>query len=328
MHLCVQELIEKCIPCQAVGRGNPPEPMGTPPTEDTPWDTVAIDFYGPIPQTGQYLLVVTDLYSKFPEVELVNSTEAKTCIPRLDKIFATHGIPRKVKSDNGPPFNGRDFERYMNALGIEWTTSTPLWPQGNPHVERFMKPLGKVLKTAQIEGKPWKQELQRFLLAYRATPHTTTKVAPSELLFNRTIRGHLPELRSNKVVNKHDYAKTNIEKSRVINKQNYDRTHNARESGIQVGDTVICRQKKQNKLSPNFSPDLLTVIDRRFNTVVAEGKDNTITRNVSHFKKIQRSEESEDEGETELDEQTQQTPENNVRPQRDRRPVLRYGYDP
>jgi hypothetical protein len=57
-----------------------------------------------------------------------------------------------------------------------------------------MKPIGKLLKTAEIEGKNWKQELQRFLLQYRSTPHQTTKVAPCELLFNRQIRGYLPEL--------------------------------------------------------------------------------------------------------------------------------------
>ena len=76
------------------------------------------------------------------------------------------------------------------------------WPQRNAVVERFMKPIGKLLKTAEIKGKNWRQELQRFLLQYRSTPHQTTKVASSELLFNRKIRGYLPEL-----TNKHKMAK-------------------------------------------------------------------------------------------------------------------------
>ena len=103
----------------------------------------------------------------------------------------------------------------MTTLGIEWKTITPLWPQGNAVVERFMKPIGKLLKTAEIENKNWKQELQRFLLQYRSTPHQTTKVAPSELLFNRKIRGYLPELTHKKVINKHKMAKTNLEKKRI-----------------------------------------------------------------------------------------------------------------
>ena len=39
-----------------------------------------------------------------------------------------------------------------------------------------MQPLGKALKTATIEGRPWRQELSRFLFTYRNTPHSTTGV--------------------------------------------------------------------------------------------------------------------------------------------------------
>ena len=99
------------VACQAVGTNNPPEPMRITPTATEPWQSLAIDFYGPIPRSGQYLLVVIDTYSKFPEVEIVKSTSAKACIPKLDRIFATHGIPRKIRTDNGPTFNGDEFKR-------------------------------------------------------------------------------------------------------------------------------------------------------------------------------------------------------------------------
>ena len=38
------------------------------PTATEPWQSLAIDFYDPIPHSGHYLLVVTDTYSKFPEI--------------------------------------------------------------------------------------------------------------------------------------------------------------------------------------------------------------------------------------------------------------------
>ena len=69
-------------------------------------------------------------------------------------------------------------------MDIERKPSTPLWPKGNSIVESLMKAIGKVLQTAKLEGKNWKQELQRFLLAHRTTPHVTTKVPPCNLLFN------------------------------------------------------------------------------------------------------------------------------------------------
>jgi transposase InsO family protein len=105
---------------------------------------------------------VTDSYSKFPEVEIVKSTSAKAYIPKLDCIFATHGIPKKIKTDNGPPFNGNEFKRYMAALGIEWKTSTPLWPQGNGNAESVMKPLGKVIKTSKLQERIGDKKLKDF----------------------------------------------------------------------------------------------------------------------------------------------------------------------
>ena len=228
----VREIVKNCVACQAVGNANSPEPMQITPTVDIPWHTVAIDFHGPITYTQQYLLVLTDLYSKFPEIEIITSTAAPAIIPKLDCIFATHGIPVKLKTDNGPPFNGNEFERYAKALGMEWKPSTPLWPQSNSSVESLMKPIGKVLQTAQLEGKNWKQEQQRFLLTYRTTRHVTTKVPPCELLFNRTIRGQLPELPAKTVINKHKQAKDNIEKKKAQNKEYYDKKHRTKESEI------------------------------------------------------------------------------------------------
>ena len=82
----VREIVEKCVLCQTVGQKSPPEPMEITPTSDTPWSGLAIDFYRPIPNTGQYLLVVVDTYSKFPEIEVVNSTEAKHSLSLYSEI--------------------------------------------------------------------------------------------------------------------------------------------------------------------------------------------------------------------------------------------------
>ncbi len=169
----VKYTIEQCITCQAVGKPNPPESLRMTEMPELSWRTVHIDFYGPLP-TSEYLLVVVDRFSRFPEVEIVHSTRASTVIPKLDKIFSVHGIPDIIISDNGPSFNGEEYVRYMKALGIQAKFSTPYWPQGNATVERFMQPLGKALKRAKVEGRPWRQELNRFLLQYRTTPHCTT----------------------------------------------------------------------------------------------------------------------------------------------------------
>ena len=189
----VKQLIGNCIACQANGPENHPEPLQISTLPPEPWHTVHVDFCGPFP-TGEYLLVTIDAYSRFPEVEIVQSTATKGTISKLDRIFATHGIPKINKSDNGPPFFGNEFKAYMQENGITHQKITPFWPQANSEAENFMKPLTKAIRSAHAEGRDWKKDLYRFMLNYRAIPHSTTGIAPSELLFNRKIRTKLPQI--------------------------------------------------------------------------------------------------------------------------------------
>ena len=291
----VKDTIEQCITCQAVGKPKPPEPLRMTEMPELPWRTVHVDFYGPLP-TSEYLLVVVDRYSRFPEVEIVHSTRASTVIPKLDKIFSVHGIPDIIISDNGPPFNGDEYVRYLKALGIQAKFSTPYWPQGNATVERFMQPLGKALKTAKVEGRPWRQELNRFLLQYRTTPHCTTGVPPSELLFNRTVKGKIPVITKKKITNRHKEARDNEKTRRERNKEYADHRRNARKSDIEIGDYVLVRQEKKNKLTANFNPEPYKVIKKTGVEITAQRNNgHKITRNVSHFKKIKKPEDTDDE---------------------------------
>ena len=122
------------------------------------------------------------------------STSAAAIIPKLDRIFATHGIPTILRIDNGPPFKSDEIEEYMKLCGIKHERITPLWPQANSEAERFMEPLMKAVRSAHAEGKQWKKHLYQFLLNYRTTPHATTGRAPATLLFGRNVRNKLPQV--------------------------------------------------------------------------------------------------------------------------------------
>ncbi len=334
----VKDTIEQCITCQAVGKPKPPEPLRMTEMQELPWRTVHVDFYGPLP-TSEYLLVVVDRYSRFPEVEIVHSTRASTVIPKLDKIFSVHGIPDIIISDNGPPFNGDEYVRYLKALGIQAKFSTPYWPQGNATVERFMQPLGKALKTAKVEGRPWRQELNRFLLQYRTTPHCTTGVPPSELLFNRTVKGKIPVITKKKITNRHKEARDNEKTRRERNKEYADHRRKARKSDIEIGDYVLVRQEKKNKLTANFNPEPYKVIKKTGVEITAQRNNgHKITRNVSHFKKIKKPEDTDDEcsdyseivpAQTQArnNHQADRSDDGPRRSSRNRRPPERYGHE-
>ena len=89
-------------------------------------------------------------------------------------MFATHGIPHKVITDNGPPFQSKIFKEFMKNNGITHYHITPLHPKANGAAETFMRNLNKTLRTAVLDQTRWKLTLYNFQLHYRNVPHKTT----------------------------------------------------------------------------------------------------------------------------------------------------------
>ena len=107
MDAKVTEFVQNCIACQIIGKEQPPATLQMSEMPEHQWHTVGIDFKESL-LSGEYLLIVIDLYSRCPEVDIVKSISAQAIIPKLDRIFATHGLPKTLKSDSGPPFKGSD----------------------------------------------------------------------------------------------------------------------------------------------------------------------------------------------------------------------------
>ena len=288
----VETLVKSCILCQATIRAINPDPLRMTSLPERPWESLYMDFCGPFP-TGESALVVIDSYSRFPEVELMKTTTATATIKRLERIFATHGLPEKVTSDNGPPFQSAEFKAYMENNGILHHKITPLWPLANGEAEAFMKPLQKAVQAAHAEGRDWHVALNHFLLNYRATPHTTTNKAPAELLFNRSIRTKLPEvpISNGKHQAKFQHLRTTDSLKKDKMKKYADKKRNAQFSTIRPGDQVIVLQQKKNKFSTKYETELLKVVKKKGSMITARRHGgSTVTGNVSHLKLIPRGE--------------------------------------
>ena len=132
-------------------------------------------------------------------------------------------------------------------------------------MERLSDKILKRLRIAQAEGKNLKSEVDRFLMMYRSTPHSTTGVAPAELLYGRTSRTKLPQLQELSVdLEVRDRDGEQKEKGRIY----ADNKRNAVESKIQTGDKVLLMKQKKNKVSTTFRPELFTVIKTNGNQIV------------------------------------------------------------
>ncbi len=180
----------------------------------------------------------------------------------------------------------------------------------------------KRIKIAQAEGLDWKNELRRYVTKYRGLPQTTTGKSPAELMFNRQIKGKLPDL--NVGSRRNDLKKRDRDAEQRSKMKSYaDQRRNAKVSGIEVGDIVLLKQEKSDKFSTTFEPDPYTVISKNGSNVVLQSSSGTVySRNSSHIKKYIPATEG-NQTETSLT----QEPEKQARPTRDKKAPLKYnGY--
>ena len=252
-------------------------------TPSKPWESVAADFCGPYP-SGELVMVVIDERTRYPEVEIVNSTSSHSTIIAMEKMFATHGNPVRLKTDNGPPFKSNVFKEFMVEKGIEHHRITPRWPEANGLVENFMKSVGKITKAANTENKDWKRELFRFLANYRDTPHPNTGIAPRAEMIQRDIRSKIPIIKIEK--EREDNVKERDMAIKEKQKVKTDEKRRTKGHGIEKGDTVIVKQEKKNKLSTPYNPKPHIVEEVKGSMITARTGTHKTTRNSSYFKKI------------------------------------------
>ena len=157
MDLDAERRCAECYGCQMVTKNVLPPPLKSTPLPKQPWEEVAVDLMGPLP-SGEHLLVLVDYYSRWMEVDVIQTTSSKTIIHCLDAQFARHGLPKGLRTNNGSNLVSKEVEDYLNEMGIEHRYTTPLWPRANGKVERQNRSLLKSMRTAHAEGKNWSEE--------------------------------------------------------------------------------------------------------------------------------------------------------------------------
>ncbi|XP_060072089.1 uncharacterized protein K02A2.6-like [Ylistrum balloti] len=204
-----------------------------------PWERVHIDYAGPF--LNNMFLVVVDAHSKWLDVVRMSSTSAESTINALRYMFSSYGLPKEVVSDNGPQFVAAEFESFIKKNGIKHTKSAPYHPSSNGEAERAVRTFKTGMKNLEDEEGTLNQKLASFLLSYRTTPHTLTKVTPAELFMGRKLRTRL------------DIIRPNLKQSVQLRTQQ----HVKKDCTMEVGDLVMVHDYRGQKRKPSWVRGLI-----------------------------------------------------------------------
>ena len=255
----LEELVKTCTECVKAQKQRA-QPLVVSSFPDLPWQKVATDLFE---WKGEHYLLIVDYYSRFIEIALLKRTSAEEVIRHTKSIFARHGVPEVVVSDNGPQYSGA-YKKFAKDYQFTHVTSSPYYPQSNGEAERAVGTIKRLLSKG---NDPY-----LAILSYRSTP-LQNGFSPSELLMNRKLRTTVPITREQRKPNVPDQAllKAREEEIKRNQKRNFDRRCGVRElPELNPGDLVWIPDREEEAVVQD------EVAPRSYNVDTPEG---TVRRN-------------------------------------------------
>ena len=253
----METMVNKCATC-AIYRPERREPLL--------WSRLAMDLFE---LKGKTYLIIVDYFSRWTELRLLEKLNSKTTITQIKSVFATHGIPDMIISDNGPQFVSWEFKVFAQEYGFTHVTSSPRYPGSNGEAERAVWTIKNLLKKAV--------DPYDALLLYRATP-LNNGYPPAELLMCRKLKTKIPTLPTTLSPSTPSFPE--LEWKDSIQKQKQRMTYNSRHaakeaSPLQKGNTVYIEDMEKSG----------TVIDSHHNprSFIVQTDSGVIRRNRTHL---------------------------------------------
>ena len=284
----VDRWIKQCNECQ---RRNQPQRALPAPLETIqatyPFEKISWDIMGPLPSTPrghQYMLLVTDLFTKWVEAfPLVDTTATTLATTLMNEVVCRYGVPAYLHSDQGANLCSTVVQELCRLLGIHRTRTSAYHPEGNGQVERMNRTVENMLaKVIAEDQQNWDLYLPKVLLAYRTSIHEVTGFTPYHLVFGQSpqlpidvITGHVDNKKSQSypqfVKQTHGYlkraytmARQRLTQQHQRRKQFHDKDGTAEE--LYIGDVVwlytpVVKRGNTRKFS-SFWKGPYTIVDK------------------------------------------------------------------
>ncbi len=148
--------------------------------------------------------------------------------------------------------------------------SAPYHPSSNGLAERFVRTFKRSMKAGEHPGLSFDQQLMSFLLAYRTTPHATTKVTPASLFLMRHIRTRLDLLVPN--------TEESVTAQQAQQKLHHD--NHCRRREFAVGQRVLARNQRSG---PTWIPGTIVKQQGPLSYQVQVAENRVWRRHVDHL---------------------------------------------
>ena len=184
----ITEMVQRCSACLDTRAYQQKEPLISHEIPTKPWQMVGTDLFH---FKNRDYLVIIDYFSNYPEFALLKSTTSSPIIIHMKSIFARHGIPEIVISDNGPQFASKEFAEFAAKWEFSHITSSPRYPKANGMDERTVQTIKKLLEKSDKNN----EDPYLAILAHRSCPDPNGDPSPAEKLMNRQLRTRIPAVR-------------------------------------------------------------------------------------------------------------------------------------
>lgn len=271
MRSKIQQVINNCLKCltystiqnRVEGKLHV-ESKGT-----LPFDTLNIDYYGPLQQSKnkkKHVFEVIDGFTKYVKLYAVSSANSDNAIKSLQSYFSAYSKPRRIISDRGTAFTSEKFKSFVKDEGIQHVLIATGTPQANGQIERINRSLTPMLSKLSQSPKSWDEQLPSIEFAINNTVNRTINDTPARLLFGREqVQPGANDLRILfSELQKHDRdletsrrkAAENMKKASESNEKYYNLRHK-QPTKYKVGDLVLIRNVDttpglNKKLLPKF----------------------------------------------------------------------------
>jgi hypothetical protein len=192
----VSEYVQSCVSCgQNKARNRTAADLLHPlPIPSRRWETITMDFVGPLPMTPSrhdFLLVVVDKFSKMVHLIPCAQTISAVAVAQLvyDHVVRLHGFPESIVSDRDSRFTSAFWNGLWKLSGTQLKMSTSYHPQTDGQTENVNRVVQDMLRAYVAEDrKDWDRHLTAVEIAINSSRHASTGFTPHFLNHNQEMR--------------------------------------------------------------------------------------------------------------------------------------------